>query len=80
MRKVYFVKRGDLVIFVSSNLKACHDCLCHHRLELDVRYFHTYMHVTRHMKGQNFYYVPSHSGPKWEILSFDLAPKFIPTV
>ena len=76
MKKVYIVTRGDMIYIVSSNIKAAYDCLVSHRSEMDGIFLHSYMHITRLLKKKDVYYVPSNSGPKWEIKRFPLVSNF----
>ncbi|MFQ5865593.1 MAG: hypothetical protein ACE5IW_10225 [bacterium] len=77
MKKVYIVKRGDVIHQASSNLKAAYDCLVSHQTEMDVNYLRSYMQLTRIFKKVNHYYVPSNSGPRWEILLLHVFTQFI---
>lgn len=76
MKKTYIVKRGDVIYQVSSNLKAAYDCLASHKSEMDTSYLRSYMQLTRIFKKVNHYYVPSNSGPRWELLLFPIVTQF----
>ena len=78
MKKAYIVKRGDVIHQVSSNLKASYACLVNHKSEMDVSYLRSYMQLTRIFKKVNHYYVPSNSGPRWEILLCPIVSSFTP--
>jgi len=77
MKKVYIVKRGDVIYLVSTNLKAAYECLCKHQFEMSIAYLRSYMQVTRIFKKQAFFYVPSDSGPKWEITKHPVVSYFV---
>lgn len=76
MSKSYIVKRGDVIYQVFSNLKAAYDCLESHKPEMDATYLRSYMQLTRVFKKQSFFYVPSNSGPRWELLLIPILTKF----
>lgn len=76
MKKVYIVKRGDVIFQVSTNLKAAYDCLVTNKVNMNVQYLRSYMQLTRIFKKQDYFYVPSDSGPKWEITKYPVISYF----
>ncbi len=77
MKKVYIVKRGDVIHLVSSNIKSCYKCLVARSPEMDVSYMRSYTQVTRIFQTKDFFNVPSNSGPKWEVLKFPVLTHFM---
>lgn len=78
MKKVYILKRGDVLYQISSNLKAAYECLVSHKSEMDTTYLRSYMQLTRIFKKQNYFNVPSSSGPRWEITRLPVRTTFTP--
>jgi len=77
MKQIYIVKRADLIHQVSTNLKAAYNCLISHQSEMEVTYLRSYMQLTRIFKQKDYFYVPSNSGPRWEILRFPVVSYFV---
>lgn len=77
MKKVYIVKRGDVILQISTNLKAAYGCLEANISKMDSNYMRSYMQLTRIFKKQNYFNVPSDSGPKWEITRLPVVSYFV---
>lgn len=76
MKKVYCLYIESRIVFVSTNLKACHQCLLHHLTEFDKDNLIGYSQITRMMKKYGHYRIDTRFGGSYFIWQYPVYIRF----
>lgn len=76
MKKIFCLYVGNQIVFVSTNLKACHKCMLHHITKFDMEHMIGYSQITRMIKKYGFYKIDTQFGGTYVLYQYPVYIRF----